>query len=63
MDGAYAHLSYPEQVSLNTLREIIAESKEILNREDRYGTDSLCTPDDITRWTTIPVGYGPEAER
>lgn len=57
LDGAYAHLSYPEQVSLNTLRETIAESKETLDRESPYGTDDLCTREDIARWTTMPDEY------
>lgn len=57
LDGAYAHLSYPEQVSLNTLRETIAESKETLDKESPYGTDDLCTREDIARWTTMPDEY------
>lgn len=57
LDGAYAHLSYPEQVSLNTLRETIAESKETLDKESPYGMDDLCTREDIARWTTMPDEY------
>ena len=57
LDGAYAHLSYPEQVSLNTLRGTIAESKETLDKESPYGTDDLCTREDIARWTTMPDEY------
>lgn len=57
LDGAYARLSRPLPVGLNTLRETIAESKETLDKESPYGTDDLCTREDIARWTTMPDEY------
>lgn len=57
LDGVYVRLSRPEPVCADRLRGTIAESKETLDKESPYGTDDLCTREDIARWTTMPDEY------